>query len=199
MVTSSQYWTPPIAAGASLAVTVDASIPAGAAEAYSQADVLLYLADTGTMVGSQVLAVNMPAAKIPTTAHDVTVKNGSQAVGGSVLEYSASPALASGKSAKFTIALRNGGTAPETETLAASLSAIGCGSGAFTVTIKAGSQDVTAAALAGTYTSAAVQPGKSVVLTETVKYSGDPSCLALYTVLQDGSTVQYSQVPIAAS
>ena len=203
-VTNPKYWTPPIPAGSTAVVTVTATIPAGTPEAYTQALVELATANAPTVpITSQVLAVSMPAPKVPTAPHEVTVKSGSQAaIGGPVTgEYSGAPAIAAGKTAKFTIDLRNGGTTPEIESLHATLNPIvGCAGSNFVVTVKAGSTDVTSAALGAGYASAPVQPGKSVVLTETVKYAtADPACRALYTQLTNNSNSEFSQVPIAAS
>jgi hypothetical protein len=202
-VSGLRYWTPPVAAGKAYVFTLTASIPAGTPEANTSASVQLYAADnTSAALATRFVWVSEAAPKAGTSANDIFLKNGTQpATGGPVDEYMGSPAATVGKTEKFSVRVQNDSAANASDLVKAALTPLGtCNLSGFAVTYKVGTTDITTAITGAGYATPTLLPGKSVVITESVKYAvAQPGCTALYTGFSSGPFVQYTQVPIAVS
>ncbi len=171
------YFTPQIAAGQTATFTLKVTVPAGrpAGDLFDQA---ISLKDTAHNVLDQIFSVEVITSSAPgTEAADefVTGSGGQHAVSDpqNVGGYVTDPAIAVGGKATYTVKLQNDST--ETVPITYQLADVfGCAS-QYSATVKAGTTDVTAAALAGTYSTAALAPGKSASLTVTVTHVALPN------------------------
>lgn len=160
------YYTAPIQPGKTQALTLKVKIPAGSPQGSEIVGITLNSTD-GTFITGAYAQTDVKAPTYGTSNHDVFFKQGSQAfVGGSVDDQVAtSPALALNGSAAFSVKLQNDGATPTTIRG-------GLGGGAphcSTIVVKDGTTDVTAAVLAGTYTTPVLAVHGAKTLAVTVK------------------------------
>ncbi|QSR27481.1 hypothetical protein CFH99_17810 [Nocardioides aromaticivorans] len=161
------YYTKAIPAGGNQTLTIKIAVPGGTAAYEHYSTVNLYATD-GTYVDSFYLIAEEPAFLTGATSHDLFIKQGSQAaVGGPGRSYqiATAPTISGTQVATFTAILQNS-TSSTPATIGFRIDGpYGCG----TVTVKDGSLDVTAAALAGTYQSPPLAKLGKKNLTVTVK------------------------------
>lgn len=167
------YFTPPIAAGKTATFTLKSTVAAGtpAGDVFVQQ---IRLRDTAYNDLDEAVATDVvtTTAKGTGAGDEYVTGSGSQkAVGDPQLfgGFVTDPTVKLGASATYTVKLENDST--ETLPIQYQLNdPWGC-SPSFPATVKAGTTDVTAAALAGTYMTPSLAPGKSVSLTVSVKYA----------------------------
>jgi len=143
------YYTAPIAAGRSQALTLKVTVPAGSPQGSAGVEVYLYATDGSFLTYVNAIA-EVKAPAYGTTATDAFAKQGSQAyVGGSVsAQIATSPALNVGSSAAFTVKLQNDGPVP-----AAIQGRVDTFPSCTSIVVKDGTADVTAALASDTYST----------------------------------------------
>ena len=117
-----------------------------------------------------------------TKRNDLFLKAGSQPfVGGSFTpQFETANAIKVGNTATYTLRLKNDGAAPAAIGLD-DTGTFGCGSPSnFTLTIKQGTQNVTAAVLAGSYNTGTLAPGAKKELKVMVKLVSATTCENIY-------------------
>jgi hypothetical protein len=176
-----EYVTPAIAPGKTLALKVKVTLAAGTPQGEYLAS--LALRDPVSNVGlDSVLADANATNQTGTKRNDLFLKTGSQPyVGGSFgPQFETANAIKVGNTATFTLRLKNDGTAPAAIGLD-DIPTFGCGSGSnFTLTIKQGTQNVTAAVLAGSYNTGTIVPGAKKELKVMVKLVSATTCENIY-------------------
>lgn len=161
------YYTTPIAPGGSLVLTVKVDVPSGTAA--EQDDFLINLLDpaTSALVAQGGLGVNVTYQSNSNWRNALYVKTGQQPyAGGATYTNETATALKVGSTATFVLRVHNddGGTGY------ASMKAVFTAATThFKVTVKDGTQDVTAAFVAGTYSTQVIAPGASKDFKVTVK------------------------------
>lgn len=161
------YYTKALPPGANQTLTVKIPIPVGTAAYEHYSTVNLYGTD-GFFIDTVYLVGEEPALLAGGTPADLFLKNGSQlAVGGPgrFNQIVTAPTISGTQAATFTVTLQNS-TAPSASIGFWLDSPYSCGQ---VVTVKDGSLDVTAAALAGTYLSPPLAKLGKRNLTVTVK------------------------------
>jgi hypothetical protein len=168
-----EYFTNAIAPGKTLALKVKIAVNAGAPPSEYIAQLRLKDAVTDAVLDEAFADANA-TNQTGTTQHDLFLKTGGQPyVGGSVTQFETANALRVGRTATFTVRLKNDGAAPAAISLQGD-PAIFCPS-SFSVTVKQGSQNVTAAVQAGSYTTGTLAPGAKKDLRVTIKLVA-PTC-----------------------
>lgn len=171
------YFTPQIAAGQTATFTLKATVPTGtpAGDVFYQT---ITLKDTAhTELDHVVTAEDVTSSAKGTLAADqfVSGSGGQHAVGDPELVggYVTDAAIALNGKATYTVKLQNDSI--EAQPIGYQLQdPDGCAS-QYPATVKSGTTDVTAAALAGTYSTPVLAPGKSVSLTVTVSHVALPN------------------------
>lgn len=172
------YYTAPVPAGGSLALSIKVQVPLGTPTADYYSSLSLRDPDDGTFLDSVTVVANA-TTQTGSKSNDLFVKTGSQPfVGGSVAEYTTASALKPGNTATFTLRLRNDGGAPTAISLDDSFFN-GCASN-FAVAIKQGTHDVTAAVISGGFSTGVLSPGQHVDLKLTVKLLSATACTSAY-------------------
>jgi hypothetical protein len=191
------YYTKAIPAGGSQTLTLKIPIPVGTAAVEHYSSINLYGTD-GFYLATRNLIAEEPAVLTGSTATDLFVKNGGQlAVGGAGRPAQAmtAPTISGTQVATFTAILQNS-TGPTASIGFRIYNSEGtCGQ----VTVKDGSLDVTAAALAGTYQTPPLARLAKRNLTVTVKNLA-PSCLRAHLTVQSripGGTFLQSAILLA--
>ncbi len=197
-----EYVTPAIAPGKTLALKVKVTLPAGTPQAEYFAT--LGLRDAATDVGlDSVIADANATNQTGTKRNDLFLKTGSQPyVGGSFgPQFETAKAIKVGGTATFSLRLKNDGAAPAAIGLA-DIDPVSCSPGDFTLTIKQGTQNVTAAVLAGTYNTGTLAPGVKKELKVTIKLVSATTCENIYYGFTasgpDGPVSQYAHVIVGA-
>lgn len=161
------YYTKAIPAGGNQTLTLKFTVPAGTPAYEHTAFVYLHGTD-GYYLGYAAMVAEEPAVLAGGSAADLFVKQGGQAaVGGTDRYYQAmtAPTISGTTAATFSATLQNSTSATPTPIGFQIQSPYGCG----TITVKDGSLDVTAAALAGTYQSPPLAKLGKKVLTISIK------------------------------
>lgn len=169
------YYTALLSPGAAQTISLKITMPKDQGQVqgfvYSQ-----LLATDNTMLDWDSAFAEIKAPTKGTTATDVFAKNGGQPyVGGSVDgQFTTAPAMKTTASAAFAVRLQNDSTAPAAIGFAILAASMGC-NGAFPVTVKDGTNDITGIALIGNYVTPTLAPGAHHDLTVTIKYTNDGS------------------------
>jgi hypothetical protein len=163
------YFTPAIAPGKSIAISIKVTLAKTNPPAYSVVYLDLYDSDYTTLIDEGVLADVLKAPSAATGPDQIFTKNGSGAyTGGPSNQVGTSgPALAVGGSTTFTAHIVNGG--PSADVVDVSL-ADNCQN--YLVTVKAPSGDVTSQVMGGTYSTPTLAAGGHLDLTIKVTYLG---------------------------
>lgn len=173
------YWTPPIAPGKYQALTLKWVVPAGAARGSSTYAQVYLSAANGAFQGTTIVIAEVAAPSSGgTTAADILIRQGNQLfVGGTHNpQRSSSPALLVGQKATFNLRLENNGSSPSAIAAYVQQPPDPC----VTMTIKAGTTNVTSAMMSGTYVTPVLTVGGVQAL--TVEYQlMHPSCSTYYT------------------
>ena len=175
------YVTPAIAPGNSLALKVKVALPAGTPQGEYLAYLTLRDATTNAALAS-VTSYAQATNQTGTSPNDLFLKTGTQPyVGGSseITQYQTASAIRPGGTATYTLRLKNDGDAPASIGLVA-LNPLGCASSTFSLTIKQGTQNVTAAVQAGTYNTGTLAPGAKKELKVMVKLLSATTCVNIY-------------------
>lgn len=176
------FVTKALAARAGHTLTVKITVPTGDPAYRHNSVVLLYSTD-GAILDYVYLDAEQAAPATGTTASDLVVKQGGQPTVGNGQEYQVltAPTVAANGTVTFTATLQNNTATPAAVTFAMADAACG-----YTLTVKDGRTDITAAVLAGTYrTPVLVRLGKRN-LTITVKATAT-ACVTTNWVLQSGA------------
>lgn len=172
------YYTAPIAPGRSLALTLKISVNQGAPAAEYAANVVLRDPETNGIIDSATGDANA-TYQTGNTRNDIFVKTGSQPyVGGSTTQFTTATALKPGNTATFALRLKNNGGTPAAITLN-DVANPSCAA-SFLVVVKQGTTNVTAAVMAGTYSTGILAPGARKDLKLTVKLVAATPCTAAY-------------------
>ena len=168
------YVTAPIASGKSVLLSLTITPTAGASRAKNSFVQVSLLSTANQAIGGVSATTFITALALGTTAWDEFVRAGSGPFVGGTNDHqfiTAAP-IKVGSTAAFTVRLRNDGTVPGT--IGLRLAPSNCGSW-FTVTVKDGSTDVTAKAVAGTYVTPTLAVGarRDLVVRATLV---DPAC-----------------------
>ncbi|KAA1421816.1 hypothetical protein F0U44_05980 [Nocardioides humilatus] len=166
------YYTKALPPGGSQTLTLKIPIPLGTAAYEHYSTVNLYGTD-GFFIDTVYLIAEEPALLSGGTAADLFLKNGSQlAVGGPgrTNQIMTAPTISGTQTAKFSVTLQNS-TAPSAS-IGFWLENTYAGICAPVVTVKDGTLDVTAAAIAGTYATPPLAQSDKRKLTVTVKNIG---------------------------
>jgi hypothetical protein len=172
---SDGYYPLTLAPGATKQLTLKVTMPVGSAQWINQTSFVV-LSETNEFLAGALLTTNVKAPAHGSSPYEIYARNGSQPfIGGSVdLQFAMAPPMGTGSAANFTVKLQNDGTT-STKIGFRLVSGFFC-SEAFSVKVRDGVTDVTAAALAGSYrTPKALAPGRSRALTVTVKNLGSPA------------------------
>ena len=194
------YYTAPIAPGGTLSFTVKVSVPAGAPQGEYIASFELRDPETNAVVDTASADVNA-TYQTGNTGHDLFLKTGTQPFvgGGTVTQFETASPLKVGSSALFTLRLQNDSGSPRAITLASL--PLSCASD-FTVVVKQGTTNVTAAVANGTYSTGVLAPGARKELKVTVKMVAASACTGNYLRFgasgSDGSISQYAHIVTAA-
>lgn len=173
--TANGYFTGPILPGKTRMFTLKATVAAGSpagAEWYQQ----LVLNDTThNQLDSTNTEESVTATKSTFGNDQIATGAGGQkpTIYPAGTAYVTDPSTPAGGKSVYTIKLENDSTAPDQ--IGYLLFDFSACAADFPATIKAGTTDVTAAVLAGTYLTPVLAPGKFVTLTITVTYSGNPT------------------------
>lgn len=175
------YVTKALATKASQTLTVKIAIPTGDPAYRHNSVVLLYSTD-GAILDYVYLDAEQAAPAAGTTSADLLVKQGGQPALGNGQEYQVltAPTVARNGTATFTATLQNNTATPAA--VAFTVVDAACG---YTLTVKDGRTDVTAAVLAGTYRTPALARLGKRNLTITVKATAT-ACVTTSWVLQSG-------------
>ena len=194
-----EYVTPAIAPGSNMAFKVKVTLAAGT----PQGEYITQL-DLSNPVGNALIDTVYADANATNQTgverNDLFLKTGSQPfVGGSYSpQFETANALKVGNTATFTLRLKNSGTSPAAIGLDDNPNTF-CTS-SFSLTIKQGTQNVTAAVLAGSYNTGTLAPGAKKELKVLVKLVSAASCENAYFGFTasgpDGSNLQYGHVII---
>ena len=190
------YFTAPVAPGKSLALNLKISVAAGAPQAEYATFVSLRDPETNLAIDGATADANA-TYQTGNKRNDFYVKTGSQPyVGGSTTQFTTATALKPGNTATFLLRVRNDGGTPAATTLN-DVQNFDC-PGDFTVVVKQGTQDVTAAVAAGTYSTGVLAPGARKELKLTVKLKAATTCTAAYFGFTasgvDGNFTSYAHV-----
>ncbi len=176
------YYTPAIPRGGSFAFTVRLTVPAGTPQGTYETSVVLSDPESGTIVDGALARANV-TKQMGTGRNDLFIKTGSQPyVGGSLHQFETASALTWGTTATFTLRLKNNGVTPAAIGLYGPWPSdpTSCGS-AFRVTVKKGTQNITASVLAGTHSSGTLAPGAIQELKVMIKLvSVSSACFSNY-------------------
>jgi hypothetical protein len=167
--TNDGYYTPAIAAGKSIAITVKMTLNNPRARFFNT-EMEVWSSDGSTLFDGGSFYALAKAPSAATGPDQIFVKNGSSAyVGGPDNVFGAEgPALAPGASTTFTAHVVNGGNHADVIQVAISDKCTN-----YAIDVKAGSADVTTAVLGGTYrTSSLAAGGGHQDLTVKVTYRG---------------------------
>ncbi|UUW89457.1 hypothetical protein [Pimelobacter simplex] len=175
------FVTKALASKAGHTLTVKITIPTGDPAYRHNSVVLLYSTD-GAILDYVYLDAEQAAPATGTTAADLVVKQGGQPTVGNGQEYQVltAPTLAANGTATFTATLQNNTAAPAA--VAFSMADAACG---YTLAVKDGRTDITAAVLAGTYRTPTLAKAGKRNLTITVKAT-KTACVTTNWVLQSG-------------
>lgn len=196
-----EYVTPAIAPGKTLALKLKVTLPAGTPQGEYTADVALSNPLTSAFIDSARVDANA-TNQTGTKRNDLFLKTGSQPfVGGSFSpQFETANAIRVGNTATFTLRLKNDGATPAAIGLA-DVPNNACPSN-YSLTVKQGTQNVTAAVLAGSYNTGTLAPGAKKDLKASIKLLSTPpaSCLqAFYGFTAsgpDGIIQQFAHVVI---
>jgi hypothetical protein len=193
-----EYVTPAIAPGKTLALKIKVSLPAGTPQNQYPAYLTLSNPLTNALI-DDVYAFAQATNQTGTKRNDLFFKTGSQPfVGGSIGQYETANAIRVGGTATFVLRLKNDGATPAAIGLKNN-GTLNCPSN-FSVTVKQGTQNVTAAVLAGSYNTGTLAPGAKKDLRMTIKLVSATTCLGAYFGLTasgpDGSIGQSAHVII---
>lgn len=168
LTTSGGYFTNPIAGGSAQVLTLKVKIPIDDPDYEHITAVVLYSNDGVTVLDYLSLVAEQAVPTSGTVPNDMFVKVGFQApVGGQQgYQYMTAPTLSATGTATFNVTLKNS-SAPSIR-INFSVTDAACG---HTLTVKDGSLNVTAAALAGTYQTPTLAQGAKRSLTVTMKSS----------------------------
>jgi hypothetical protein len=195
-----EYVTDPIAPGRSLSLRVKVTLPAGTPQGQNRAQLVVRNPDTHNFIdiaSAYAFATNQTG----TQRHDLFLKTGSQPyVGGSIsTQVETANALRVGNTATFSLRLRNDGASPGAISLGDETDFTQCGSN-YSITIKEGTRNVTAAVQAGSYNTGTLAPGAKKDLRVSIKLLSAPTCLDTYYGFTasgpDGSVTQYAHVMV---
>jgi hypothetical protein len=193
-----EYVTEAIAPGRTLALKVKVTLPAGASQAEHVAELSLRNPQTNVLIDSSFVDANA-TYQTGTKRNDLFLKTGSQPyVGGSVNQIETANAIRVGNTATFSLRLKNDGATPA----AIGLDDVPNGScpSNFSITIKQGTQNVTAAVMAGSYNTGTLAPGAKKDLRVSIKLVSATGCLTAYFGFTasgpDGPVTQYAHVII---
>ena len=199
---ASPYFTPHIAPGKSLVLTVRMHLNDGVAQGEYPAVVTLRDPETNTALDAATADVNA-TYQVGNTNHDLFLKTGTQPfVGGSYgTQFETANALKVGATATFVLRLQNNSGAPGDIGLV-DVPNLACAA-SFTLVVKQGAANVTAAVLAGSYRTGVLGPGAKKELKVTIKQVAASACTGVYYGFtafdQGGATVsQYAHVVTAA-
>jgi hypothetical protein len=172
-----EYVTPAIGAGQSLALKVKVTLPAGTPQGAHAGR--LVLRDPVSNVGLDTVFFTAHATdQTGTTHNDLFLKTGSQPlVGGSFSpQFETAKAVRVGNTATFTLRLKNDGSAPAAIGLRHSGTFPCADPSSFTLTVKQGTRNVTAAVLDGSYTTGPLSPGAKKDLKVRVELVSATTC-----------------------
>jgi hypothetical protein len=163
------YFTPAVAPGKSIAITIKSTINKATTPApYDQ--IYLQLSSTdGTVIDYALMASVLKAPSAATGPDQIFTKNGSGSYTGGPSDYvgSSGPALAVGGSTTFTAHVVNGGSSIDVIDVSISDQCTN-----YLITVKAGSTDETTAVLGGTYRTPSLAANGHLDLTIKVTYLG---------------------------
>jgi len=183
------FVTPSVGAKKVLLLTLRVT-PTAPGQTVSSVDADL-LTDSGLLIEGVHTQTNTAAPASGTSPFDLFAKQGTQSyIGGPVDGQTVTaPALNLNQIATFTLHLKNDGTTAQQIGLKVS-DVDGCG-GSFVVAVKVGTKVITADALAGTYLTPLLAPGKFTQVTVTVKRTaaGCPSKTLQVQSLDHGTVV----------
>ena len=169
------YFTAPIAPGKTSAYTLKLTVPKGT-EASGTDYAVIELTDTAhNHLAYGIFDANVTQTKGTTSDEEFVAGAGGQKPVSDAHSLNAlvtNPAVALGGTSVFTVKLQNDSTSSSQITYHL-VDGSNCAA-YYPATVKAGTTDVTALALAGTYISPVLAPGKNVTLTVTVKYASTP-------------------------
>ena len=179
---SSPFTTAQIKPGGSTALSLKMAVNAGQPQDQYVAKVQMRDPLTDEVL-DQSLTSAQATYQTGTTAQDIFLKTGSQPfVGGSDYQFETASTIKPGGTATFTIRLKNDSTTPTTITLLGDQGSV-CADN-FAVTVKQGFTDVTAAVIAGNYSTGILNPGAKKELKLSVKLIADDGCRADYFQFQ---------------
>jgi hypothetical protein len=174
-----EFVTPTIAPGKTLAFKVKVKLASGTPQGTYQAYLAMRDPVTNVIIGdvyADVFATNQTG----TTRHDLFLKTGSQPyVGGSSPQFETASTLRVGNTATFVLRMKNDGATPAAISLTGGRNFYYCPSN-FSITIKQGSQNVTAAVQAGSYSTGTLAPGAKKELKVSIKLLSATTCLTAY-------------------
>jgi hypothetical protein len=189
-----------LASGATKQMTVKVTLPKTSPQGINQVSFGV-LSEVGDFLNGALLTTNVKPPARGSSAYEVYARSGTQPfIGGEVdRQFAMAPPIATGSAASFSVKLQND-SALATR-IGLKVSSGFCGS-AFPVTVKDGTRDVTADALAGTYrTPVALGPGASRTLTVFAKNLGSASCATTGLVVQsltpEGTEAHYEYLIVA--
>jgi len=194
-----EYVTPAIAPGRTLSLKIKVTLPAGLPQGEYTTNLALRDPVTNNFIDSVTADANA-TNQTGTKRNDLFLKTGSQPyVGGSFSnQFETANAIRVGNTATFTLRLKNDGAAPAAIGLN-DVPNFSCPSN-FSVTIKQGTQNVTAAVLAGSYNTGTLAPGVKKDLRVTIKLVSATTCQGVYYGFTasgpDGDITQYAHVII---
>lgn len=182
------YYTKAIPAGGNQALTVKVVVPAGT-PTYQHYSRIQLAATDGSFLDYFYVIAEEPAVLTGSTATDLFVKQGGQAaLGGSGHDFQilTAPTISGTTAATFSAVLQNSSAAPSVIGFHL-YSYQGCSTA---VTVKDGSLDVTAAALAGTYVTPSLAKAAKKTLTITFKNLGGCTFDQWYAASKAGPSQQ---------
>jgi hypothetical protein len=195
-----EYVTPAIAPGKTLALKIKVSLPAGTPQGEHASTLALRDPVTNAFIDSATADANA-TIQTGTERNDLFLKTGSQPyVGGSFgPQYETANAIRVGNTATFTLRMQNDGAAPAAIGLSGGVNSFYCPSN-FSITVKQGTQNVTAAVLAGSYNTGTLAPGAKKDLRVSIKLVSATPCTQAYYQFTasgpDGPVGQYAHVII---
>jgi hypothetical protein len=180
------YYTPPIAPGKSIAITIKITLNKATPPPFDQIWLLVTDSDDTTLIDQGYFAAILKAPSAATGPAQIFTKNGSSAYTGGPSNFVAStgPALAVNASTTFTAHVVNGATGADVVDLGISDECTN-----YLIDVKAGSTDVTDQVLGGTYRTPDLAVNGHLDLTVKVTYLGP----------RGGTTCDYDRLDVTGT
>ncbi len=169
------YFTPPIAAGKTATFTLKATLPKSAVGGSDWVQQLALNDTAQHALDNEAMVENATATKATAGDDQIVTGSGGQKpfISPDTYTYTTDPSLAPGGRSTYSVKLENDGAVPTQ--IGYYLSTDPACVADFPASVKVGTVDVTAAALAGTYKTPVLTTGRSTTLTVTIAYGGNPN------------------------